>query len=277
LAKTLLVADDSATMRRVVEMTFAGEDVQVVTAATGEAALQRAKDIKPDVILADAQMGAMSGYELCRAVKADAALRGASVIVMSSQHTPYDEALGRDVGADDHCIKPFDTQALIDKVKTAVAKGATTKMAVAATAPPAAVTLTPPPSTMVTPSPRPTAPSGPPAPATIKTPAAPPPPTPPAVKPAPPAAPVTVMHAAPPPPAAAPAEHSLPPSAIVSDAAEGAASHLAAKAAGMGLTAEQAAAIARLTREVVERVVWEVVPDLAETIIREEIRRLTRA
>lgn len=275
MAKTLLVADDSATMRRVVEMTFAGEDVQVVTAPSGEAALQKAKDLKPDVILADAQMGAMSGYDLCRAVKADSALRGASVIVMSSQHAPYDEALGRDVGADDHCVKPFDTQALIDKVKAAVARGATTKMPAAAM-PPSASVLTPPPTTMVQPSPRPAAPSGPPA--TIKTPAAPPPPAPaaPPARPAPPAPPVTVAHAAPPPPPEPPAPPS-PPAALVSEAADSAASHVLGKAAGLGLTADQAAAITKLTREVVERVVWEVVPDLAETIIREEIRRLTRA
>lgn len=275
MAKTLLVADDSATMRRVVEMTFAGEDVQVVTAPSGETALQKARDIKPDVILADAQMGSMSGYDLCRAVKADANLRGASVIVMSSQHAPYDEALGRDVGADDHCIKPFDTQALIDKVKTAAARGATTKMPAAAAVPPSASVLTPPPATtLVTPAPRPAAPPS--APATIKTPAAPPPPVappgpPPSVRPAPPQPPVTVMHAAPPPPPA----HE--PAALVAEAADSAASQVLGKASGLGLSPDQAAAITKLTREVVERVVWEVVPDLAETIIREEIRRLTRA
>jgi CheY-like chemotaxis protein len=272
LAKTLLVADDSATMRRVFEMTFAGEDVQVVTAPSGETALQKAKDLKPDVILADAQMGAMSGYDLCRAVKADAALRGASVIVMSSQHSPYDEALGRDVGADDHCVKPFDSQALIDKVKAAVARGATTKMPVAAipagAMPASGSALTPPPTTIAQPPSRPAAPSGPSA--TIKTPAAPPPPAPPAsARPAPPAPPVTVAHAAPTPPEPAAA-------ALVAEAAESAASHVLGKAAGLGLTPDQAAAITKLTREVVERVVWEVVPDLAETIIREEIRRLTR-
>ena len=70
-----------------------------------------------------------------------------------------------------------------------------------------------------------------------------------------------------------------PPAApiVLSDAADAAAAQIAAKSGSLGLTPDQVAAIARLTKEVVERVVWEVVPDLAETIIREEIRRLTRA
>ena len=78
------------------------------------------------------------------------------------------------------------------------------------------------------------------------------------------AAPVAV-HA--PPPAAAP---------VAASAVAAAAASVAPKLEGMGLTPEQVTAILSLTKEVVERVVWEVVPDLAETIIREEIQRLTK-
>ena len=276
MAKTLLVADDSATMRRVVELTFAGEEVQVVTAPSGEAALQKAREVRPDVVLADAQMGAMSGYELCRALKADGSLRAIPVIVMASQHTPYDESLGRDVGADDHCIKPFDSQALIDKVRNAAARAPARPAAPpptpAAAQPPApsGAALTPPPTTMQ-PGARPAAP---PAAATVKVPAAPPPP------PSPPtAAPPRPAPAAPPAPAPDPSLTAAAPAApiVVSEAGDSAAAQAMAKATAMGLSPDQASAVARLTKEVVERVVWEVVPDLAETIIREEIRRLTQS
>ena len=274
MAKTLLVADDSATMRRAVEMTFAAEDVQLVTAPSGEAALQKAREVRPDVVLADAVMGAMSGYELCRAIKADPGLRAIPVIVMASQHAPYDEALGRDVGADDHCLKPFDSQAIIDKVKTMAARSSTVRVPVApapvarAPAAPAplaaAVTgagaLTPPPSIGQAPS-RPMAPPAPPAPPAR---------APVAAAPAPPPRPAP----APTPPAHAPAPA---PAAFVMEATDAAIGHAMSKAGSLGLTADQATAIAKLTREVVERVVWEVVPDLAETIVREELRRLTRA
>jgi endonuclease III len=63
--------------------------------------------------------------------------------------------------------------------------------------------------------------------------------------------------------------------APVSAAVIGASADLERKIGSLGLTAEQAAAVLALSREVVERVVWEVVPDLAEALIKEEIRRLT--
>ncbi|MBI2892081.1 MAG: response regulator [Deltaproteobacteria bacterium] len=269
MSKTLLVADDSATMRRVVEMTFAGEDVRVVGVPSGEAALAKARELHPDVVLADAVMTGMSGYDLCRAIKGDAGLRTTPVIVMASQHAPFDEALGRDVGADDHCIKPFETQALIDKVKAASARSSmapTTKIPAAVPAPPPAIMSAPPPPI------RPVAPaSGPPRPAAIPAAILTPPPSPAvltsdAPKPAPKTLPLM--------PAAEPTAATLD---LAIDAVDRAAATALSKAQGLGLTPEQSAAVVKLTREVVERVVWEVVPDLAETLIKEEIQRLTKA
>ena len=82
------------------------------------------------------------------------------------------------------------------------------------------------------------------------------------------------VRAEPPKPAPAPAVAAVPapaPSAVP----DAAAAEIARKVAGLGLTAAQVEAVSALTREVVERVVWEVVPVLAETLIREEIQRLT--
>jgi hypothetical protein len=73
----------------------------------------------------------------------------------------------------------------------------------------------------------------------------------------------------------APAPAAAAPTAA-STAVAAAAASVAPKLEGMGLTPDQVTAILSLTKEVVERVVWEVVPDLAETIIREEIQRLTK-
>ncbi|MCX7809125.1 MAG: hypothetical protein N2515_11020, partial [Deltaproteobacteria bacterium] len=66
------------------------------------------------------------------------------------------------------------------------------------------------------------------------------------------------------------------PSATALQATKAIGAELASKLDGLELTPEQLQAILALTREVIERVVWEVVPELAETIIREEIRRLTQ-
>ncbi|MFW6023807.1 MAG: response regulator transcription factor, partial [Myxococcota bacterium] len=116
----ILVADDSATMRKVFEMTFAAEDAEVVTVDSGDAAVAKARELQPDVVLADSSMPGTDGYEVARAVKS--AGGGSAVIVLASQHTPYDEARGQSAGVDDHVLKPFDSQSLIDKVKGAAGK-----------------------------------------------------------------------------------------------------------------------------------------------------------
>ena len=82
--------------------------------------------------------------------------------------------------------------------------------------------------------------------------------------------------AAPASPAAAPPAASKAAPAVISQAAAtGAAADLTSKLQGLGLTGEQVNGVLALSREVIEKVVWEVVPDLAETMIREEIKRLT--
>ena len=131
---TILVADDSATMRSILEMTFAGEDARVVTVDGGAAALEKALDLRPDVVIADLSME-MDGYEVARAIKSG--LAGTAVVVMASQHTPYDEAKGREAGVDDHIVKPFDTQGVIDRIhRLAGAPRSTAASTVSGVAPP---------------------------------------------------------------------------------------------------------------------------------------------
>lgn len=292
----ILAADDSATMRQILQKTFAGEDAEVVTVESGQAAVERARDVHPDVVIADTSMDGMDGYEVARALKGSGA--SVAVIVLTSQHHPFDEERGKGAGVDDHVAKPFDTQVLIDKVSQVLGRPRAMPAggpAVAA-APPRPPGPPPPP-----PAARPPAPPAPPAVpmrsgsrATVAfgtpvaaTPAA-------AARPAAAAAerpvleladeeaPTHQVHAAPaaaPKPAPAPAAKPAPvPAAAPSRAAAAATSPGSAMAGSLGdlgLTADQIEAVLKLSREVIERVVWEVVPDLAETIIREEIRRLT--
>lgn len=288
---TILVADDSATMRSILEMTFAGEDARVVAVDGGAAALEKALDLRPDIVIADLSME-MDGYEVARAIKSG--LPGTAVVVLASQHTPYDEAKGRDAGVDDHIVKPFDTQNVIDKIHRLAAAPRAVAAAVPAAAPahpyrdsqlsagrggttPFAAPPVPPsrPAAPVMPAGTVTAPK-PGMPRTTvafgSAPAAPRPVV--AVSaPAPIAAPRPPVMAVPVPAFIAP----TPTPAVTRPAAvvEAATSAMSSKLAGLGLTAQQAEAVLALSREVIERVVWEVVPDLAETIIREELKRLT--
>ncbi len=136
MGKRVLVADDSATIQRAFTMVFGGvPDVSIVAARSYDDAMAAARDKRPDLVIADAALGARTGYELCQAIKGEATLRGVPVYVLASNHNPYDEARGRQAGADGHLVKPFESQALIDQVTEALTKGA----AAGSAAPPARV------------------------------------------------------------------------------------------------------------------------------------------
>ena len=192
MPKTLLLADDSKTIQQAVGMTFAREDLQVSSVDDGEAALQAAKQSKPDVILADVSMPRLGGYELCQRIRADAALKDVPVLLLGGP-TPIDPAKAMAVGANGHMPKPFDSAKLIEHVKTILANPKA-KPAMAA-----AVTSGPPRPSAVAPAP-------------ARPPVPPPPPARPGVSPG--GAGGTMVMARPPMPAAAPSRPtSTPPAA----------------------------------------------------------------
>ncbi len=120
MPKNLLLADDSVTIQRVVAITFANEDYAVSVVANGEDAVAKARAARPDVILLDALMPKLNGYDACAAVKADPALSGVPVILLAGTFEPFDEARCKAVGADAFLQKPFESQALINKVRELV-------------------------------------------------------------------------------------------------------------------------------------------------------------
>src|SRR5882724_9833569 len=126
MGKRILIADDSVTIQKAFAMTLVGEDFAVTAARSADEGLTLARQTRPDLVIADAAMPGRSGYELCAALKADAALRGIPVYILSSTQRPYDEAKGQQVGADGNLVKPWETGALIERLKgaTGVAAGA---------------------------------------------------------------------------------------------------------------------------------------------------------
>src|SRR4051812_46119775 len=109
-------------MRRILEVTFQGEDAQVTSVDSGEAAVRKAAELTPDVVFADLSLSGMDGYSIASAIKTAPGLEKTAVVVMASQKHPYDEDKGRAAGVDDHILKPFDTQLVIDRVKQVLAK-----------------------------------------------------------------------------------------------------------------------------------------------------------
>ena len=116
MPKILLLADDSVVIQKLVGLSFANEDVEVITTDNGDDALARAREVRPDLVLADVVMPGKSGYEVCEAVKADADLRHIPVLLLTGSFEAFDEDRARQVGSDGHLAKPFETQDLVDRV-----------------------------------------------------------------------------------------------------------------------------------------------------------------
>jgi CheY-like chemotaxis protein len=114
MRKTILVADDSATIRKVVELAFSEMDVRVHSAATGREALERIEADPPDLVLADVVMPEPSGYEICRHVKQSA--RPVPVLLLAGTFEPFDPERARQCGADGHIVKPFESRLLRERV-----------------------------------------------------------------------------------------------------------------------------------------------------------------
>ena len=105
----MLLADDSAAVQKVIELTFADEGMEVVSVGDGQSALERLEHVVPDIVLADAFMPGLSGYELCRSMKGDDRFAQIPVMLLVSSFAPFDEVEARRAGADDIMTKPFSS------------------------------------------------------------------------------------------------------------------------------------------------------------------------
>lgn len=121
MAYKLLLADDSITIQKVVELVLAEEDFQIKSVSNGEDALNLLDTFKPDVVLADIEMPKVNGYNLCEKIKKNPLTSHVPVILLAGAFEPIDEELAKEVGADDSVIKPFESQELISKINAALA------------------------------------------------------------------------------------------------------------------------------------------------------------
>src|SRR6476659_3093839 len=115
--RKLLLADDSATIQKVIDLTFADEGVQVVSVGNGREAIDRLLEVRPDVVLADVFMPSPNGYEVCEYIKTNEQLKHIPVMLLVGSFEPFDEAEALRVGADDILTKPLQSiRRLIDRV-----------------------------------------------------------------------------------------------------------------------------------------------------------------
>ena len=119
--RKLLLADDSVTIQKVIELTFADEGVRVVAFGNGDAAVEHLDEVAPDIVLADVYMPGKTGFEVCEHIKQNEKYKHIPVMLLVGSFEPFDEAEARRVGADDILTKPFQSiRRLIDRVGSLV-------------------------------------------------------------------------------------------------------------------------------------------------------------
>jgi CheY-like chemotaxis protein len=116
MKRTILLADDSSTIQRLVAQTFDDENFEVVSVSNGDAAVKKFEEIRPAAVLADVFMPGKDGYEVCAFVKEHPVLDRTPVILLVGAFEAYDEAQAERVGAAGKISKPFEPQELMDLV-----------------------------------------------------------------------------------------------------------------------------------------------------------------
>jgi CheY-like chemotaxis protein len=117
MSARLLLADDSVTIQRVIELTFADEDVTVIAVGDGDAAIARLDSDPPDIVLADVGMPGRDGYAVAAHVKATPALAHIPVLLLAGAFEPVDEARVAETGCAGVLVKPFEPQMVIARVR----------------------------------------------------------------------------------------------------------------------------------------------------------------
>ena len=120
---TLLLADDSVTIQRVIELTFADEDVTVVAVGDGDQAIARLEAEPPDIVLADIGMPGKNGYEVAQYIRQSPRLAHIPVVLLTGAFEPVDQARANAAGCDGVLAKPCEPQLVISRVKELLARG----------------------------------------------------------------------------------------------------------------------------------------------------------
>lgn len=124
MSRKILLADDSLTIQKVVELTFMEGDFEVTAVSNGDDALSKLGEMSPDVVIADVHMPGADGYQICRAAKEGHP--GVPVLLLIGTFEPFEEGAAAEAGADAHLKKPFDSQELLRLVEELLGRSTAT-------------------------------------------------------------------------------------------------------------------------------------------------------
>lgn len=113
----ILIAEDERDIRDLITFTLRFAGFEVVPTSNGAEALEKAREVKPDLIMMDVRMPRMTGYEACRAMKADENIRDIPVVFLSAKGQDSEIETGLAAGAVEYILKPFSPEQLGDKIK----------------------------------------------------------------------------------------------------------------------------------------------------------------
>jgi PleD family two-component response regulator len=117
MAESILVVDDDPDVARFVEVNLRSAGYDVNVASNGEEALERAVELRPDLVLLDVMMPKLDGFEVAQRLRRDPRTSASSIIMLTAKALSSDKVLGLSSGADDYIIKPFDPVELLARVK----------------------------------------------------------------------------------------------------------------------------------------------------------------
>jgi len=132
----MLLADPSASVRKVVELAFADEGIEVFSTAEAQAAMHKFVEVQPDIVLVDVELTGTSGYQICEMIKQDDATKNIPVLLLVGHFVPFDQDEAERVHADGFVTKPFHSvRDLVIRVNELLGREVAVSAAVASAAP----------------------------------------------------------------------------------------------------------------------------------------------
>ncbi len=114
----ILIADDNQNIRDALTYLLEDEGYDLLLAKDGAEALQKVRDLRPDILFLDIMMPEINGYDVCRTIKADPLLKDTYVIMLTAKGQVAEQERGKEVGANEYIVKPFSPMEILAKVKS---------------------------------------------------------------------------------------------------------------------------------------------------------------